>query len=548
MGFLSRLFRSGASGRSASSGTASEPLPSVERSSNTLPPAEAIKAELRQTELRLETLLDRLPYVILYETGGGHEYISRNIETLLGFTAEELTQDRTKFPQLIHPADGEPLGMQLEAWGNAGRPGIFTSQFRVRKRTGEYIWLEDRISGIERPDGGKGLIGVMVDITARHAAQERYQAIVEAADVAGLGLCILVARKEMGTILYLNQAAGEICGRTQDELIGQTATQYIPREQLPPIEEKWQQFLRGELIRGSFETEVLHKDGHAVPVSIGLCAATLEGEPAVIAFMTNITERKRAEEELVTAKIEAEEISRLKSNILSNFSHELRTPLHSILGFSSLLAEEIKEDDLREYSLSIQRSGQRLLSTVTSIIEISAIETTPTQRILYPLVLHEVLRECVQDHYSAIAERGLDFALNIHSENIIALMEKERFRKALEKIMNNAIKFTHSGSIRVELTEGTRIRAHGPTEERALIKIRDTGIGMSQEFIEKAFEKFKQESSGYSREYEGTGLGLPLARNYVKLMNGDISITSELGVGTEVTISLPIIGRIPSDN
>ncbi len=524
-------------------------IPEVESPASAHGAAEAMEAELRKTERRLATLLDQLPYVILYETGGGREYISRNIESLLGYTAEELTQDRTKFPELIHPDDSEQVDRQIRAWNEAGRPLGFIQQFRARKRNGEYIWLEDRITSVNHPDGKRGMIGVMVDVTTQHAAQERYQAIVEAADVAGLGLCILVAREQMGTILYINQAAVDICGRTREELTGQTVTQYVPRDLLPPIEELWQQFLRGELLRGSFESEVLHKDGHAVPVSIGLCPTMLDGEPVVITFLTNITERKSTEAELVAARIEAEEISRLKSNILSNFSHELRTPLHSILGFSSMLAEELQQDDLREYSQSIQRSGQRLLSTVTSIIEISAIETTPTQRILYPTLLHETLEEALVEFRPAIAERGLDFILDLHAQDVIVLIEKERFRKALEKIINNAIKFTHSGLVHIALTEERKVRVPGgPMEDRALIRIRDTGIGMSQEFTEKAFEKFKQESSGFSREYEGTGLGLPLARNYIKLLNGEISIQSELGVGTEVTISLPIVGRVDAED
>src|SRR5678809_1211798 len=106
-------------------------------------PAEEAAIAKSTAERRLETLLDQLPYVILYETGGDREYISRNIEKLLGYSAEELTAERGRFPALIHPADNMVLNERLTEWAQRGRPGVFTAQFRVQKRTGEYLWLED---------------------------------------------------------------------------------------------------------------------------------------------------------------------------------------------------------------------------------------------------------------------------------------------------------------------------------------------------------------------------------------------------------------------
>src|SRR5205809_1162631 len=120
-------------------------------------------------ERRLEALLEQLPYVILYETGGGREYISSNIEKLLGYSAEELTAERGRFPALIHPADNLILAERLDEWSRRGRPGVFTAQFRVQKRTGEYVWLEDQIIAIDNENGSKGMIGVMVDVTRRHS-------------------------------------------------------------------------------------------------------------------------------------------------------------------------------------------------------------------------------------------------------------------------------------------------------------------------------------------------------------------------------------------
>src|SRR5205823_3859122 len=138
---------------------------------------------------------------------------------------------------------------------------------------------------------------------------------------------------------------------------------------------------------------------------------------AIIAFLTNINERREAERALVAAKTEAEEVSRIKSNILSNFSHELRTPLHSILGFSALLEEELETTGMRDYASSIRRSGERLLSTVTSIIEIAALESTAGERLLYPHPVAEVLEAECAKYEAPIFEKGLRLQVQIPSRH-----------------------------------------------------------------------------------------------------------------------------------
>lgn len=493
-------------------------------------------------ERRLEALLEQLPYVILYETGGGREYISQNIEKLLGYSADELTAERGRFLALIHPSDNALLNDRLNEWTARGRPGVFTAQFRVKKRTGEYIWLEDQIISIENENGSEGMIGVMVDVSRRHSAQARYQAIVEAADVAGIGLAILVNREGLPTVLYSNAAAYSIGGRSAKEVFDEPVTKFIPEDEQPKIFDLWNRFLQGQLVNDSLELDVLHKEGRRVPVSCGVSSIALDEEPAIIAFMTDITERRRAEQALVEARVAAEEISHIKSNILSNFSHELRTPLHSILGFSSLLVEELPEGELREYARSVERSGQRLLSTVTSIIEVAQLESGVSELVAYPVSIAEVVKAEGLAIKEQVEAKGLEFRLSIESEDMIVLLERTRFRKAFDKILHNAVKFTQAGSVEIALTHESP-KAHSTTEYAA-IRIRDTGIGMSPEFVKTAFEKFKQESSGFNRSFEGTGLGLPIARSHIRMMSGTIEIESEPGAGTTVTIRFPVVGHI----
>lgn len=498
-------------------------------------------------ERRLEALLDQLPYVVVYETGAGREYISPNIQRLLGVDAETLVAERGSFPKLIHPDDAPDLEEKLLEWKKAGRPGVFRAQFRARTQDGSYIWLEDQIVAADNPDGRQSMIGVMVDVTARRADQARYRAIVEAADAAGLGLGIFLERKGRPELIFMNASLSAIGGWTLEELRERNLFSIVRPEHLEPALAIWRAFMDGSLTRHAFETEIECKDGRHVAVSLGLSVTQLEDERAIIAFITDISERKRFENELIQAKLEAEETSRIKSNILANFSHELRTPMHSILGFSSILAEELdlldrsKSGELVTYARSIQRSGERLLSTLTAIIELAALESSPGEMVLYPMKLSDVVRRCVDEYRSEFAERGLAYRVEVLDAEGVVLLDAERFRKALDKILHNAIKFTSRGEVVVSVERRT-LPVRGKNEERMAVIIRDTGVGMSEQFLETAFEKFKQESTGLGRAFEGAGVGLTLAKGYLRMMNGSITITSEPQVGTTVMITLPVVG------
>jgi len=273
-------------------------------------------------------------------------------------------------------------------------------------------------------------------------------------------------------------------------------------------------------------------------VSNGLDSA----DAAADAPVEVLTELKRALEAAIVAKAEAEELSRVKSVVLSNFTNELRTPLHSMLGFSALLADALAEGETQDYARSIQTSGKRMLATLTSLIEFAALESRPNDLVLYPMPLAEVLESLIEPYRSHIEQRGLELVLDVPQANAIVLLNEDRLKRAFERIMANAIKFTHQGGIRVELGEEVRACSYGPPQERAVIRVRDTGIGMSPEFAARAFDKFKQESNGI-RGYEGIGIGLPLARGYVRQMNGDMGLTSEAGMGTEVWMSFPIVAK-----
>lgn len=247
-----------------------------------------------------------------------------------------------------------------------------------------------------------------------------------------------------------------------------------------------------------------------------------------------LVERQAIDTELKIALKREEEANFLKNAFLSNMSHEIRTPLNGIIGFSSLLEAELsrmENQELFEYATGIQQSGERLLHLLNNIIDISRIEANDLEVKLEPCNISHIITQ-VSELYSFKAnEKGL--RLNIQTlETPPALADERISSRVLTDIIDNAIKYTERGF--VNISSGFDVDS-----KRVFIRIKDTGIGIDSAYLPNIFEAFRQESLGYSRAYQGAGLGLPLAHRLIHLMNGDITVDSIKGIGTTITIFLP---------
>jgi two-component system sensor histidine kinase/response regulator len=251
-------------------------------------------------------------------------------------------------------------------------------------------------------------------------------------------------------------------------------------------------------------------------------------------LVEEIEEHKRAEEELIKAKLKAEECDRLKSSFLANMSHEIRTPLNSIIGFSELMTDaDYDPSQQYEFARMIYVSGNNLLTIISDIMDISKIEAGQVNITKKMLSVNQLITN-IQNEYSVKAtEKGIEFRLDQSNpkEEVFIESDETKLRQILVNLVGNSIKFTEKGFIELGIkTIGDFVQFH----------VKDTGIGISCEFHDKIFERFLQVESTFTRKYGGVGLGLPISKSLVELLGGTIRMESELGKGSTFYFLIPI--------
>ncbi len=231
---------------------------------------------------------------------------------------------------------------------------------------------------------------------------------------------------------------------------------------------------------------------------------------------------------LIEAKTRAEELYRLKSNFLANMSHELRTPLIGILGYSEMLLNDFTDQLVKSYAEIINKSGKRLLTTLNMILNLSKLESEKIVPVFKPLRVTALVQECVTLFQSVAYSKQLNLSFTPPPNDYIIDLDEILFLEILNNIINNAIKFTSSGGVTVEIDE------HKGNE--IMISVIDTGIGIEASQLEMIFEEFRQASEGIDRNFEGTGLGLTISKRYTELLGGRIEVKSIPGLGSNFTL------------
>ena len=366
------------------------------------------------------------------------------------------------------------------------------------------------------------------------ASEERRRLILDNAHDA------FVAMSADGLIAEWNRQAEITFGWPRAEAVGRVLSETIIPPQFREAHSRGlARFLatgEGPLLNRVVEVPALRRDGSEFPAEISIAPVRLGEHYLFVAFIRDVTERKRAEEELRRAKEAAEAANRAKDEFLANVSHEIRTPMNAILGMTELVLDTPLAEDQRQGLKTVKSAADSLLGIINDLLDFSKIEAGKLE--LVPADFS--LREAVGDTLRALAVRahkkGLELIYQVQPDVPDALVgDAGRLRQVLLNLVGNAVKFTDEGEVvvRVEINQGDGPPPPpGAGEVGLRFTVRDTGIGIPPDQQERIFRAFEQEDTSTTRKYGGTGLGLTIASRLVALMGGTITVDSAPGRGS----------------
>lgn len=257
-----------------------------------------------------------------------------------------------------------------------------------------------------------------------------------------------------------------------------------------------------------------------------------DGKPLYLNVFRDVSSKKAYEQGLKIARDKAEEVSQLKSNIISNMSHEVRTPLNGILGSAEHLIQNRKgDDDLQGHLEIIRESGERLLHTMTNILDLSLIESDRVDLMLENTNINDFISKILLKHKSAGIKKGILVSTKFITKPFFAKVERRCLEIIVNNTVGNSIKYSEKGMIQIRVEK---------VEKQLVLHVQDEGVGISQDYLVKLFYPFEQESKGFNRKFEGSGIGLAITRHLVERLGGHIQVESEKDKGTLVKISLPL--------
>ena len=485
--------------------------------------------KILEVEYKFKKIVENSPEILYtFSTESGISYISPRVSEILGYGQDEFEKNPGLWGKLFYPKDLPLYSNRLQHCIKFKKTSL---EYRLKDITGKWKWFWDSITLISNDNGNYLFQGFASDISERKLAEEMITLQRSALNSAYNG--IFITDRE-GEIVWCNDAISRITGYSIDEIIGAKPSLFKSEKQDKDFYfHMWRTLLNGnvwagEIINKRKNGENYYEESIITPVK------NLDNTLThFIAIKQDITERKKFEQQLIQAKEQAEKSDKLKSEFLAQMSHEIRTPISSITSFTNLLRSELEDkvgDDIKLTFDMIDLGSKRLIRTIDLILNMSSIQTDTYQLELVNLELCEdVIKPVIKDFMKAATVKGLDLKLtNKLKTSRILKLDQYSMSQIFVNLIDNAIKYTNEGFIEITVEQNK--------SGNLKVTIEDSGIGISKEYLRNLFRPFSQEEQGYTRSYEGNGLGLALVKNYCTLNKADISVDSIKGKGTKVTI------------
>lgn len=487
---------------------------------------------LHRSEKNFRRLLDESPLGMRILTSKGQTlYVNKALLSVYGFSSlEEFNQTSVEKRYTEESLSLHQQRKQKRKKGEYVDPEYEIDVLRNDGQIRHVVVLRKTVSWSDTPQ----TLIIYQDITERRNAESLIKLLSRSTEQSPVGIVIT---DPQGMVKYVNPKFSEITGYKPEEATSRTFDRLISGEHPKEFYDNlWETIQNGHEWRGEFQNRRKNGELYWESTIISPIVNTSGEITHYIETKEDITEKKKNIADLKMAVEKAEESDRLKSAFLANMSHEIRTPLNAILGFSDMLCgdETLSSEIKEEYSSIINKNSDNLLHIIDDILDISKLDTGQLKIIKKPIDLLPTLNELYLDFQRKISETGngkVALKLKIPDFPVSISTDKVRFSQIVSNLLSNSVKFTHAGEIEFGILK--------ITDQQITFFVSDTGIGIEKDVQPAIFERFRQANDSTSKLYGGTGLGLAIVKNLVELMDGEISLESEIGKGTTFKFYLP---------
>ncbi|MGY5847376.1 PAS domain S-box protein [Salegentibacter sp. HM20] len=481
--------------------------------------------------------------------------VNQNLASIFGYTKEEFVHKTSR--DLTHPDDLYKDSPQLKALLNR-EIDTYSVEKRLIHRSGKTVFGLLNVSTIV-DDSGKPiyLIGQINDITKRIQSERALQkSLNELQSLLDATTQVSIIQTDLkGVVQKFNKGA--------ENLLGYNAQEVKYRFNVKGLHEATEVEERGRVLseelgkeisgfdvftfqakRGHYDSRewtYIRKDGSKFPVQLVVTAIRNHAGriTGYLGVATDISQLKLMEVSLIKARKKAEAANKSKSEFLANMSHEIRTPLNGIIGFTDLLMRTELEDSQQKYMHTIYNSANSLMDIINDVLDFSKIEAGKLELAEERVDLIELCDQTIDIVKHQAHQKGLEVLMNISpSLNRYVYTDPVRLRQILTNLLGNSVKFTNEGEI--ELSVSSNAIARNENEKIFTFAIRDTGIGIAPENLKKIFHAFDQEDASTTRKYGGSGLGLTISNQLLKLMDSELHVKSELENGSVFSFEVRI--------
>jgi len=494
--------------------------------------------ELKAAKERMQILVEGTPHLFFYvqDTKANVKYISPSVEKITGHSVEEWLGQHHWFTT-DSPINDEARRSTYESL--SGIINIEPILTEIYHANGQPLLLEIYEKPIFEGEKVVGLQGVAHDVTKQKIAEDQLKELTTRLQTAIEGANIGIWDQDFTTNKVVRLGRwGEMLGYSTSEIDSEFSS--------------WKELIHPDDMEAVKQSIIAHETGNANEFKVEHRLKTKDGNYKWIlnwgriyqrdengkplkasGVHLDIDERKRTEIEIQKAKEQAEKANQLKSEFLAQISHEIRSPLNAVLNFSQLIKEEFKgklKEELEVSFSGIESASKRVIRTIDLILNMSELQLGTYEVTKRKLDLTAVLTNIRKEYLNFAKSKNLELRFVSDCDKAEIYSDEYAVNQIFANLVDNAIKYTNKGYVEINLIKNKN--------DSYSVKVIDSGIGISQDYLPEIFEAFSQEERGYSRRFEGSGLGMSLVKNYCELIGAEISIESERDKGTTFTVLL----------